>query len=127
MQLFLYKMIVDSIPGIGLPFHYKVFTTTTYSMIVLINKPRGMFGLRKTTLLLICVRSLNSDVDSDVDKTWLHHKNVSMQQENKNNSSQKKSKTGSSEINTSEINTTPIFSNIFRVLRVLIKVLEKTS
>ncbi len=86
-----------------------------------------MFGLRKTTLLLICVRSLNSDVDSDVDKTWLHHKNVSMQQENKNNSSQKKSKTGSSEINTSEINTTPIFSNIFRVLRVLIKVLEKTS
>ncbi len=41
----------------------------------LITKPRGMFGLRKTILLLICVRSHSSDVlKNDYMITWLHHK-----------------------------------------------------
>ncbi len=65
-------MVVDSIPGNCLLSTTKYFTITTHCMIVLMNdltkhddltKPRGAFGLRKTTLLLICVRSLNSDVD----------------------------------------------------------------
>ena len=63
VQHFLFKMVVDSIPGNFLLSTTKYFTTTTHCMIVLITKPRGMFGLCKTILLLICVRSHSSDVE----------------------------------------------------------------